>query len=91
MMSGVNPDVALDWQLNKSLLECASHLFLSSHLSDITFTFPNEHPIANIQAHKFVLGIRSPVFETMFYGALPAGETVQIIDNTSSSFKAMLK
>ncbi|XP_064606803.1 BTB/POZ domain-containing protein 6-B-like [Liolophura sinensis] len=91
MMSGLNPEVPLDWQLNKSLLECTSQLFLSSHLSDITFIFPNEHPIVNIPAHKFILGIRSPVFETMFCGALPAGETVKIIDNTSSAFKAMIK
>ena len=79
-----------DWQTTKlTIKDRCSFLFNNELLSDIKFIVPvpsgesesikkSKHEIF---AHKFLLSISSPVFYTMFYGAIPeASDTVELPD-----------
>ncbi len=56
----------LDWQCNKTVLECNQYMLEKQLDCDIKFTFPAEDK--SISAHKFVLISRSPVFYAMLAG-----------------------
>ena len=94
-MSVVQPDKSVvpktypeDWQTTKhTIKDRCSFLFNNELLSDIKFIVPvsgeseGEESKQEIFAHKFLLSICSPVFYTMFYGAIPeTGETVELSD-----------
>lgn len=77
-----------DWQTTKhTIKDRCSFLFNNELLSDIKFAVPvpgeseSKKSKHEIYAHKFLLSISSPVFYTMFYGAMPeTGETVELPD-----------
>ena len=77
-----------DWQTTKNTIkDRCSFLFNNELLSDIKFTVPvlgeseSKKSKHEIFAHKFLLSISSPVFYTMFYGAMPeTRETVELPD-----------
>lgn len=74
-----------------SAAQCLSHLCLSEHLSDIYFTFSDDESV-KLPAHKFVLSMRSAVFETMFYGSLSEeGEYVALKDVNPEVMRTVLR
>ena len=94
-MFAVQPDQSVfhktcpeDWQTTKhTIKDRCSFLFNNELLSDIKFTVPASGESESkkfkheIFAHKFLLSISSPVFYTMFYGAMPeTKETVELPD-----------
>ncbi|XP_045185878.2 BTB/POZ domain-containing protein 6-B-like [Mercenaria mercenaria] len=84
-------DTDMDWRETKTAEQCLSHLCLSEHLSDICFVFKS-HKDVKLPAHKFVLSMRSPVFEAMFYGTLAeGGSTISIEDIEPETTKDLLR
>ncbi|XP_060600064.1 BTB/POZ domain-containing protein 6-B-like [Ruditapes philippinarum] len=80
-----------DWRESRTVAQCVSHLYFSEHLSDISFTFSDDKSV-KLPAHKFVLSLRSDVFEAMFYGSLAKGdETVLIKDVKPDVMKTILR
>ena len=80
--------VEKDWQTTKATIkERCTFLFNNDMLSDVKLIVPavtsaeSESKKAKrvISAHKFILSICSPVFNTMFNGALPeTGDSVEV-------------
>lgn len=54
---------------NDGLGEYGGKLYLDVKTADVHFTFDDDP--AKVGAHRNILGVRSDVFKTMFYGALP--------------------
>ncbi len=78
-----------DWQNNKTVLECNQYMLEKQLDCDITFTFPEEDNIIN--AHKFVLISRSPVFYAMLAGpARDESGKISIEDINHDCFWQML-
>ncbi|XP_068747048.1 BTB/POZ domain-containing protein 6-like [Montipora capricornis] len=78
-----------DWQTTKlTIKDRCSFLFNNELLSDVKFIVPvpngeseSKKSKHEIFAHKFLLSISSPVFYTMFYGAIPeTNDTVELPD-----------
>ena len=86
--SGVDKTCPDEWQTTKATVkDRCSFLFNNELLSDIKFTVPvpgeseSKKSKHEIFAHKFLLSISSPVFYTMFHGAMPeTRETVELPD-----------
>lgn len=86
--SGVDKTCPDEWQTTKATVkDRCSFLFNNKLLSDIKFTVPvpgeseSKKSKHEIFAHKFLLSISSPVFYTMFYGAMPeTRENVELPD-----------
>lgn len=64
-----------------------SKLYLDEKSADVHFVFPEE----NVPAHKHMLANGSPVFMSMFYGALKEEGNVNITDCRMESFKEFLQ
>ena len=80
----------MDWQTNKAPTECIEYLLKNEAFSDVVFEVGENHE--RIKAHKLILAMRSPVFERMFYGALPEkDEPILIEDLKPDAFKALLR
>ena len=82
-------DDKCSWQEDKTLAECNIHMLQSGLLSDVTFDVAGE----SIQAHRYMLVSRSPVFETMFCGGLSqqTGTAIQIEDIELDTFRDFLR
>ena len=81
-----------DWREDKySMAFLISKLYIqppSDSHTDITFTLPDGGAVC---AHKLILSIASPYFESMFYGLLATGLTcVEIKDVDSNAFRRLL-
>ncbi|ELT97520.1 hypothetical protein CAPTEDRAFT_213147 [Capitella teleta] len=84
----------VDWQVNRSVLECNRYMWEKKIATDVEFEVgTTAEQIKNIRAHKYVLMSRSPVFEAMFNGGLSknTGDLVQITDVDSDAFNETLK
>jgi hypothetical protein len=58
--------------------------------TDITFVFPRENK--KVLAHKLILALSSPVFDTMFFGNEWGNEcSVDIVDIEERVFKILLE
>ena len=87
------------WQTTKiTIKDRCSFLFNNELLSDVRFTVPvlgeseSKKSKHEIFAHKFLLSISSPVFYTMFYGAMPeTRETVELPDCDYKVFVEFLR
>lgn len=80
-----------DWGDTRTAGQCLSDICLSDNLSDISFTF-TKNPNVKLPAHKFVLSMRSKVFEAMFCGPLAeSGNTVLIEDIKPETMKVLLR
>lgn len=75
------------------LMNCIKHLLNSEMESDIQFHFANSS--VKLHGHKFIIGLRSSVFHTMFYGRLSMAaekpNVCKIVDISSESFLEMLR
>ena len=97
--SDVNETCPDDWQTTKvTVKDRCSFLFNNELLSDIKFTVPvlgeseSKESKHEIFAHKFILSISSPVFYTMFYGAIPEiRENVELPDCDYKVFVEFLR
>lgn len=70
----VNNDKKTDWQANcRNLKERMVHYQNSGLRSDCEFIVGKEK--SPIRAHKLIVASASPVFDAMFYGALPETQT----------------
>ena len=79
-----------DWQSRKSPTECNKHALNNELYTDIEFTVGKEKEA--IKAHKYVLATRSPVFEKMFFGALPESTSpITITDVEPEAFRNLLR
>ena len=80
----------VDWQINKSILECNKYLLEHEVNCDVSFKVGEEQEV--VKAHKLILSSRSPVFEKMFNGAFCETETDPIIPDVSpATFRALLR
>ncbi|WAR22146.1 BTB6B-like protein [Mya arenaria] len=72
---GAKPDHSLtDWRAASTSAGLLEQLCMSGTLADVYFVFPSRgEQQDSLPAHKFVLSMRSAVFEEMFYG-LEAGK-----------------
>ncbi|XP_031559704.1 uncharacterized protein LOC116295851 [Actinia tenebrosa] len=85
----------MDWRLKKtSVVSRTSFMFNNSLISDVKFVVFSQKTDSRvfIPAHKFVLGISSPVFFAMFYGNLAVVEnTVALPDCDSEGLLEFLR
>ena len=92
MMASQNREV--DWQVNRSVLECNRYMWEKKIATDVEFEVGTTgDKIESISAHKYVLMSRSPVFEAMFHGGLSknTGDLVQVTDVDPDAFCETLK
>ena len=94
--SGVDKTCPDEWQTTKATIkDRCSFLFNNELLSDIRFTVPvpgeseSKKSRHEIFAHKFLLSISSPVFYTMFYGAMP--ETRETVELPDCNYEALVE
>lgn len=72
---------------NESLTKTLGTLVGNGHLSDALFLVEDKY----IAAHRFLLAIRSSVFEAMFYGPASTNEKVIVVnDCRAEAFETML-
>lgn len=73
------------------LMDCVKYLLNSEFNSDIQFHFKSTS--VKLYGHKFIIGLRSSVFNTMFYGSFAAGNgnVCKIEDISPTSFYELLK
>lgn len=75
------------------LMDCIKYLLNNELNSDIQFHFTNSNVV--LYGHKFIIGLRSSVFNTMFYGRLTmaAGNlnVCKIVDISADVFYEMLR
>lgn len=68
--------------------EGCEKFYLDSNTADLSFIFGAEtNHFESVPAHRIILSISSPVFETMFYGSLKEKAKIPIIDATAEAFK----
>lgn len=67
-------------------------IFESKRLADVEFCFDENGQSKIISANRSILGLASPVFETMFYGSLPesSAKPIKIEDIDYDTFKTFL-
>nr|XP_040582104.1 BTB/POZ domain-containing protein 3-like [Lepeophtheirus salmonis]XP_040582105.1 BTB/POZ domain-containing protein 3-like [Lepeophtheirus salmonis]XP_040582107.1 BTB/POZ domain-containing protein 3-like [Lepeophtheirus salmonis] len=90
----INSTENFDWQLNKkNMNEKCTFLYLNPHLADVTFNVGSKDS-KEIPAHKFILCIGSPVFETMFHGSCKESAVgmvhIEVPDVEPDTFEALL-
>lgn len=83
-----------NWRQANTASGLLEQLCMSGTLADIYFVFPSrEGQQDSLPAHKFVLAMRSPVFETMFFG--PDSEKqeseITIRDVRATTFRVLLR
>lgn len=85
----------MDWQVKKNnVVSRTSFMFNNSLISDVKFVVYSQKTNSKvlIPAHRFVLGITSPVFFAMFYGDLAVAEhTVTLPDCDSEGLLEFLR
>jgi len=77
------------WQAGLDVNKSVEYLYKHKSMADVNFNFPGQDPICG---HKVILGMRSSVFEAMFYGSMEevTGE-VTITDIERPIFDLMLR
>lgn len=92
-----------DWQLNLSMKNRLAALLECGFMSDVTFlvfkqsqtnTLTKEelkNQFQRFHAHKLILAISSPVFDTMFNSQLGKHKEVEVLDIEPAAFKVILK
>jgi len=77
------------WQDGMCINKSVEYLYEQKSMADVTFNFPGSDPI---RAHKLILGMRSSVFEAMFYGSMASTDgEVTITDIERPIFDLMLR
>ena len=88
--NGTNPDDN-DWQNNfEALAKCSGYALDNQLYTDVCFLVgPNKD---RVPAHRLILTLRSPVFKSMFFGDLAAGDKeISLPDVELEGFKKMLR
>ncbi|KAL5013221.1 hypothetical protein ScPMuIL_007491 [Solemya velum] len=81
-----------DWQNGKSVVLCLQTLFDEQLWTDVSFTFPEEDDVEDINAHRLILASRSPVFQAMFYGPLAdTSNKIEIKSISKQAFEDVLR
>ncbi|KAH3786763.1 BTB/POZ domain-containing protein 6-B-like [Dreissena polymorpha] len=83
-----------DWRLRNTAAGLLEQLCMNGTLADIYFVFPNRgEQQDSLPAHKFILSMRSPVFEEMFYGLDSGKQESEIIvrDIRATTFRIILR
>ncbi|XP_053609685.1 BTB/POZ domain-containing protein 6-like isoform X2 [Plodia interpunctella] len=84
--------VQKDWQLKCAVIKDRSGQILETGTwADCKFLVGQSMEQKHFNAHKLILAMASPVFETMFYGVLDEKDVILIPDSTPDSFEAMLE
>lgn len=66
--------------------------YLDAKTADLKFIFGSDTDyLESVPAHKILLSMGSPVFETMFYGSLKEKSTIPIVDASADAFKEFLQ
>lgn len=76
---------------NTAATEITKKLYLNEELGDINFIFESDEKIQKIAAHKAILAVLSPVFNSMFFGGMKEMGDVKIVDADIESFKEFLQ
>ena len=82
-----------NWQIRRSLAECNKYM-LENHIEcDVKFTVGSHTEIEPIEAHRYMLICRSPVFRAMLIGKLsePKDAPIRVPDIEPEAFKQMLR
>ncbi len=82
------------WQSGMTLGSANRHMLDNEIATDVTFLVDEAPNQQQIQAHKYILVSRSPVFFAMLCGDLSeayTNEPIKIPDATPNAFKALLK
>lgn len=68
-------------------------LYLDAVTADVKFVFEvvDTAQCIEIQAHKNILSVNSPVFHAMFYGPIKEGNAIRIMDASPSAFTEFLQ
>ncbi|KAG4070826.1 hypothetical protein HA402_011052 [Bradysia odoriphaga] len=67
-------------------------LYLNPKGADVNFVFDGDTDHAvKVEAHKVILSLDSPVFDTMFFGSIPERGDVAIVDVSIEAFKEFLQ
>jgi hypothetical protein len=79
------------WRGKMSAAGCLSYLCLSENLADVWFTFKDDSD-ARLPAHRFILQMRSEVFEKMFSRANQTSEVITdiTVDDVSTDVMELL-
>ncbi|KAL4231145.1 hypothetical protein ACF0H5_008728 [Mactra antiquata] len=83
-----------DWRQANSASGLLEQLCMSGTLADIYFVFPSREGMNDsLPAHKFVLAMRSPVFENLFYGLTSEKQEPEVIvrDIRATTFRILLR
>lgn len=87
-----DPDLPINLDGKATLSNCIAFLLNNQFKSDVQFHFKNEN--ITFYGHTFIIGLRSSVFNTMFYGPLTMAaenqNVIEIVDISASSFFQML-
>ena len=80
----------VDWQTGRGNLECSRYMLDNEVNCDVNFKVGDDQEI--IKAHKFILSMRSAVFDRMFNGSFCEADSDPVIpDVTAAAFKIMLR
>ncbi|KAH3863485.1 BTB/POZ domain-containing protein 6-like [Dreissena polymorpha] len=86
-MSGSPP--AYRWQVGKTIDQCLQGIFKNGIWTDVTFKCSDGR---QVEAHRLVLAMRSPVFQAMFFGLCSEKkEEFEIEDADSTVFSEFLR
>lgn len=83
-----------NWRQANTASGLLEQLCMSGTLADVYFVFPSrEGQQDSLPAHKFVLAMRSPVFETLFFGPDSEKQASEIIvrDVRATTFRTLLR
>lgn len=80
-----------NWRDGKTVLECNRYMLNEQIGCDVVFHVGNPGEQRPFHAHKFMLALRSSVFNAMFYGTLPQTDRpIEITDVHPNAFEQML-
>lgn len=81
---------SLAQQMTIRHMKSVYEMYEKNEAVDVHFTFNND-PLMRISAHKLILSAESPVFKTMFYGAMKEKDEIKMVDTPFDSFAAFVK
>ncbi|KAK3106240.1 hypothetical protein FSP39_015854 [Pinctada imbricata] len=77
------------WQCDKSLSQCMSYMLANQIMCDVTFLLGEDR--LKVQAHKYMLASRSPVFLAMLEGPMAEKGKIDIPDIEKDIFHIFLR
>ncbi len=81
-----------EWMFTASLHECNKYMFEEELATDLIFTFPTpDGSQVQVQAHRYILISRSPVFRAMLCGLMAPKNDVKVEDVNAEAFKEILR